>query len=100
MMNNFQLPVILKNRNQRMAMENRISLVSPFLKCCQKLHIFQLMNVKKTTEHAQLIVKQAEEHTRRKLDLLEQSFELKKQKILDEELQAKNNTDLVVFQNL
>ena len=48
MMNNFQLPIILQNRNQSMAMKNRISLVpSHFLKRRQKLHIFQSMNVEK-----------------------------------------------------
>ena len=72
----------------------------PLSKVLSKTSYLSVNQCKKTTEHAQLIVKQAEEHTRRKLDLLEQSFELKKQKILDEELQAKNNTDLVVFQNL
>ena len=50
MMNNFQLPVILQNRNQSMATKNQISLISPFLKRHQRLqthHIFQLMNVEK-----------------------------------------------------
>ena len=43
------------------------------------------------------MVQQAEESTKRKLDLLEQSFELEKQKILDEELEAKNNAGLVAL---
>ena len=47
MMNNFQLPVILQNRNQSMDTKNRISLVSPLPKRRQKLHIFQLMNGEK-----------------------------------------------------
>ena len=47
MMNNFQLPFILQNRNQSMVTKNRIWLVSPFLKRRQKLHIFQLMNLEK-----------------------------------------------------
>ena len=34
---------------------------------------------------------------KKKLDLLEQSFELEKQKILDEELEAKNNANLVAL---
>ena len=42
-------------------------------------------------------MQQAEERTKRKLDLLERSFELEKQKILDEELEAKNNADLVAL---
>ena len=36
-------------------------------------------------------------NARRKLDLLERPFELEKQKILDEELEAKNNVDLVAL---
>ena len=40
------------------------------------------------------MVQQAEECTKRKLDLLERSLELEKQKILDEEVEAKNNGDL------
>ena len=35
------------------------------------------------------MVQQAEERTKRKLDLLEPSFELENQKILDEEPEAK-----------
>ena len=42
-------------------------------------------------------MQQAEERTKRKLDLLERSFELEKQNILDEELEAKNNADLVTL---
>ena len=54
----------------------------------------------KTAENAKLIVQQAEEHTKRKLDLLEQSFELEKQKILDKEFEAKNNADLVALDSI
>ena len=36
-------------------------------------------------------------NARRKLDLLERPFELEKQRILDEELEAKNNVDLVAL---
>ena len=38
-----------------------------------------------------------QERKKRKLDLLERSFELEKQNILDEELEAKNNADLVAL---
>ena len=41
-------------------------------------------------------MKQAEECTERKLDLLEQSFELKSKKI-DETFEAKNNASLVAL---
>ena len=95
MMNNFQLPVFLQNGNQSMTTINRISLVSPLPKRCQKLHIFQLINVEKL-QNTQM-VQQAEERTKRKLDLLEPSFELENQKILDEEPETKNNADLVVL---
>ena len=50
MMNNFQLPVILQDRNQSMATKNRIFVVCSFLKRHQRLqrhHIFQLMNIEK-----------------------------------------------------
>ena len=52
---------------------------------------------RKTPEHAKLIVQQAEEHTKRKRDLLERLFELEKQKSLDEHLEAKNNGDLAAL---
>ena len=42
-------------------------------------------------------MEQAKEYTKRKLDLLERSFELEKQKILDEEFEAKNNADRVAL---
>ena len=54
----------------------------------------------KTAENAKLIVQQAEERTKRKLDLLEQLFELEKQKILDKEFEAKNNADLVALDSI
>ena len=50
---------------------------------------------RKTEEHAKIIVQQAEKRRKRKLDLLERSFELEKQTILDEEFKGKNNADLV-----
>ena len=52
---------------------------------------------RKTPEHAELIVQQAEECTTRKLDLLERSFEVEKQKTLDKKLEAKNNADLAAL---
>ena len=52
---------------------------------------------RKTAEHTKLIVQQAEKSTKRKLDLLEQSFELEKQKTLDEELEAIKNAGFVAL---
>ena len=49
------------------------------------------------TEHAKIIAQQAEKRTKRKLDLLERSFELEKQNISDEEFEAKNNADLLAL---
>ena len=43
------------------------------------------------------MVQQAEERIKRKLDLLEPSFELENQKMLDEEPETKNNADLVAL---
>ena len=40
-------------------------------------------------------MQKVQERKKRKLDLLERSFELEKQNILDEELVAKNNADIV-----
>ena len=50
---------------------------------------------RKTAARTILIVQQAGESTKRKLDLSEWSFELEKPKILDQEFEAKNNVDLV-----
>ena len=61
---------------------------------------------RKTAEHAKIIVQQAEERTKGKLDLLERScldlftldlFELEKQRSFDEEFETKNNADLVAL---
>ena len=49
--------------------------------------------LRKTAKYAKLIEQQTEERTK-KLDLLERLFELE---ILDEELEAKNNADLVAL---
>ena len=50
----------------------------------------------RTAEHAELLVKQAEERTQRKLKLLQKSFDYEKQKILEVE-EAKNNRAIVNF---
>ena len=42
-------------------------------------------------------MQRVQERKKRKLDLLERSFELEKQNILDEELVAKNNADFVAL---
>ena len=52
---------------------------------------------RKTAEHAKLLAQQAEERTKRKLELLEQSFQFEKQKILDAEIEAKNNAELAAL---
>ena len=42
-------------------------------------------------------MQRVQERKKRKLDLLERSFELEKQNILDEELVANNNADFVAL---
>ena len=53
----------------------------------------------KTSEHAQLVTKQAKEHTRRQLKLLEKSFKLEKQKITEKVLIAHGDATTVEFNN-
>ena len=83
-------------------LENKIILVYGGFQSKEKLWCFVLSYLsvnerRKTVAHAKLIAQQVKECTIRKLDLLERSFELEKQKILDEELEAKNNADLVAL---
>ena len=52
----------------------------------------------RTAEHAELLVKQAEERTQRKLKLLQKSFDYERQKILEEVEEAKNNRAIVNFE--
>ena len=54
---------------------------------------------RKSVEHAKLVARQAEEHTQRQFKLLEQSFELERQKIEGEVLVARENATLVEHQN-
>ena len=58
---------------------------------------FSVNESRKTAEHEKLKVRQAEDRTKRELGFLERSFELEKQKVLDEEFDAKNNADLVAL---
>ena len=58
----------------------------PLSKASSETSYLSVNERKKTAEHAKLIVQQAEECTKRKLNLLERLFELEKQTILDEEL--------------
>ena len=51
----------------------------------------------RTAKHAELLVKQAEEKTQRKLKLLQKSFDYEKQKILEDVEEAKNNRAIVNF---
>ena len=53
---------------------------------------------RRTAEHAELLVKQAEERTQRKLKLLQKSFDYEKQKILEDVEEAKNNRGIVNFE--
>ena len=69
--------VILQNRNQSMATKKNFP--------------------RKTAEHVKLIAQEAQERTKRKLDLLEWPFELEEQNILDEGLDTKNNAELVAL---
>ena len=55
---------------------------------------------RKTAEHAKLASRQIEERAQRQLKLLEQSFELERQKIKEEVLVAHENATLVEHQNL
>ena len=53
---------------------------------------------RRTIEHAELLVKQAEERTERKLKILQKSFDYKRQNILEEVEEAKNNRAIVNFE--
>ena len=54
---------------------------------------------RKTSEHAQLVVKQAEECAKSQLKLVEKSFELGKQKITEEVLIGCEDATRVEFNN-
>ena len=54
---------------------------------------------RKSAEHAKLAARQAEERAQRQLKLLEQSFELERQKIKEEVLVARENATLVEHQH-
>ena len=69
----------------------------PFSKALSETSYISVKERRKTAEHAKLIAQQAQERTKRKLDLLERPFELEEQKILDEGLDTKNNADLVAL---
>ena len=56
----------------------------PLSKASSKTSYLSLNERRKSAEHAKLIVQQAKERTKRKLDLLKQLSELEKQKVLDE----------------
>ena len=57
-----------------------------------------VLKKRRTVEHAELLVKQAEERTQRKLKLLLKSFDYKKQNILEEVEEAKNEEAFVNFE--
>ena len=96
-MNSFQWPVILQNQNQSMVQKNWIYPSLPLSKAFSETSYLSVNERRKAPEHAELIVQQAEERTTRKLDLLERSFEVEKQKTLDKKLEAKNNVDLAAL---
>ena len=53
---------------------------------------------RRTVEHAELLVKKAEKRTQRKLKLLVKSFDYKKQNILEEVEEVKNEGDFGNFE--
>ena len=57
-----------------------------------------VLKKRRTGAHAELLVKQAEERTQRKLKLLLKSFDYKKQNILEEVEEAKNEGAFVNFE--
>ena len=57
-----------------------------------------VLKKRRTVEHAELLVKQAEERTQRKLKLLLKSFDYKKQNILEEVEEAKSEGAFVNFE--
>ena len=54
-----------------------------------------ILERRKTVEQAKLLAIQAEERTKRKLKFLEKSFELEKEKLLDQVIKARNKAALV-----
>ena len=58
----------------------------------------EVLERQRTAEHAELLVKQAEERTHRKLKLLQKSFDYEKQNILEEVEEAKNNRAIVNYE--
>ena len=58
----------------------------------------EVLERQRTAEHAELLVKQAEERTHRKLKLLQKSFDYEKQNILEEVEEAKNNRSIVNYE--
>ena len=80
-----------------MVQKNWIYPSLPLSKAFSETSYLSVNERRKAPEHAELIVQQAEERTTRKLDLLERSFEVEKQKTLDKKLEAKNNADLVAL---
>ena len=54
-----------------------------------------ILERRKTAEQANLLAIQAEERSKRKLKFLEKSFELEKEKLLDQVIEARNKAALV-----
>ena len=69
----------------------------PLSKASSETSYVSVNECRKTAENAKLTMQKVQERKKRKLDLLERSFELEKQNILDEELVAKNNADFVAL---
>ena len=69
----------------------------PLSKASLETSYLSVNECRKTAENTKLTVQKVQECKKRKLDLLERSFELEKQNILDEELVAKNNADFVAL---
>ena len=64
-----------------------------------KVSYLSLSERRRTVEQAKLIAKQAEDRAQMKIKLLEQTFELKKEKLREEAFLARQNATAVEFEN-
>lgn len=53
-----------------------------------------LLEIRRTWDHAEILVKRAEERVQRKLELLQYSFKCKREKVLEGLQEAKYNVEL------
>ena len=85
------LSVKFNNSNQRPSTFSSSKLSS--------ISYISLNERRKTTEHAKIIAKQAKEHAQMQIKLLEQTFELEKEKLREEALIAKENATVAELEN-